>query len=144
MPEGSPAFESVLTELATKLESTRTLGPMDQFDDSIYKWVPDDVEPPNRKCQVRFIEATDETDPNTDDEAVTEPQDYPRRRTQSMGAGKPPRPNLKKSNSHHSPIIRHRQLNKFPLRKHPSSCTSTPINSPLLPRSKSTRIRPKS
>jgi len=146
MPEGSPAFESVLTEFAAKLESNRTLGSIDQFDESIYKWVPDDTEAPDRKTQVRFIEDAGNADEeNSNAEDADEPTDNPRGRAQSMGSSsKPPRPDLTRSNSHLSPIIRRGKLNKFPLRKHPSSCSSTPINSPLLPRNKSTRVRPKS
>lgn len=131
MPEGSPAFESILTELATKLESTRTHDSLEKFDDSVYHWVPDD--PPSKKNQVRFIDDVPRTNVDQIFE-ISEPESTQRGRTQSVGSNKPPRSYLRRSNSQLSPIIRKGPLNRFPLRKHPASCSSTPLNSPLLPR----------
>jgi len=142
MPEGSPAFESILTELVTKLESTHTYDSLEKFDDSVYHWVPDD--PPSKKNQVRFIDGVPGTNSDQICEISVEPKSTPSGRTQSVGYNKPPRSHLRRSNSQLSPIIRKGPLNRFPLRKPPASCSSTPLNSPLLPRNKSTRIRPKS
>lgn len=132
MPEGSPAFESILTELSTKLDGTSSLSPVAKFDDSMYHWVPDEPDP-IKKYHVTFSDDTTRTDGNKNHEATNQSQEITRGRAQSMGSKKPPRPTLRRSNSHHSPVIQRGKLNKFPLRKN-ASCSSTPINSPLLQR----------
>lgn len=154
LPEGSPAFESIMRELSDQLESTPSAENSPNLvrktdDGKIRYWC--DVE--HISSSGSTISFSEDTKPcsNSDSELSINSPDINRIRTNSTGSpanlsSKPPRPKLLQRSKSANPfakksILRKGTLNRFPLRK---SATPSPTTSPLLPRSKSTQVVAKS
>lgn len=157
LPEGSPAFESIMRELSDQLESTSlsakstaTSSIYDVDDDRIQYWC--DLKD-KKSTTGSTISFSEDTKPcaSSDSELFMNSPDLNRTRTNSTGSpnnlsSKPPRPRLLQRAKSANPFVKrsilrpYKQLNKFPLRK---STTPPPAISPLLPRSKATQTMTK-